>query len=365
MTIVRVALAALLAVGGSAAVAQPAPAYAPPDYVPASSWLCRPDNNALCTTGLDAVAVAADGTRTPVPFVPAADPKVDCFYVYPTVSAEPTPFADMVPGDAERHAVVAQVARLSSRCRVFAPVYRQVTLAGLRANLTGGPALDRDGPYRDVRAAWQWYLAHANHGRGVVIVGHSQGTILLQRLIAEKIDGRPVAKRLVSAILAGDPALPVPAGAAVGGVFKTIPLCTAAAQTGCVYVWGSYRAADATPDRRFGHSPGGGMVAACASPAAPGGGAGELKAYLPRPSVAPVSDPPWVEVRGQLTGACVADDQGAVLRVSVGSGRYADLLAALLGHDTRPGWGLHQYDLSLTQGNILDVLDAELAGWRG
>lgn len=345
-----------------AATAKPVP---PPDYAPASAWLCRADSAGLCTTGLDAVAVAADGTRTPLPFVAASDPKVDCFYVYPTVSAEPTPLADMIPGDAERHVVAAQAARLSSRCRVFAPVYRQMTLAGLRATMAhDGAVLDFDAPYRDVRAAWHWYLAHANRRRGVVLIGHSQGTILLQRLIAEEIDGRPVARRLVAAFLAGDPVLPVPAGATVGGVFKHIPLCASAAQTGCAYVWSSYLDSDVSPKRVFGNDPGGGLVAGCVSPAAPGGGDGELKAYLPRPAGAPVSDPPWVTLRGQLTGACTTDGRGSVLRVRVVAGPLADALGAALGRGGTPGWGLHRLDVNLVEGNILDVLDAELAGWR-
>jgi hypothetical protein len=362
----RLGLSLIAAAGlllANAADAQSVPP--PPDYASASAWLCRADSETLCTSGLDAVGVANDGTRTPLPFVAATDPKIDCFYVYPTVSAEPTPLADMIPGDAERRAVAAQAARLSSRCRVFAPVYRQVTLAGLRATLAQeGGRIDFDAPYRDVRAAWAWYLAHDNQGRGVVLIGHSQGTIILQRLIAEEIDGKPVAERLVAAFLAGDPVLPVPAGKRVGGVFKHIPLCASAAQTGCAYVWSSYLDSDATPKRTFANDPGNGLVAGCVTPAAPGGGAGELKAVLPRPAMAPVSDPPWVALRGQLTGACTADDRGNVLRVHVIPGPFADVLAASLGRGGTPGWGLHRLDVNLVEGNILDVIDAELAGWR-
>lgn len=348
----------------SNATAQSTPS-APPNYAPASAWLCRPGTETLCTTGLDAIAIAGDGMRTPAPFTVAADPKVDCFYVYPTVSAETTLFADMNAGDAERHVVAAQAARLSSRCRVFAPIYRQLTSAGLRDAAVSNAPIEFDGPYRDVRAAWSWYLAHENHGRGVVLVGHSQGTIILQQLIAEEIDGKPVAKRLVAAFLAGDPGLAVPVGKVVGGVFKHVPVCTRAAETGCAYVWGSYLADDTPPQRFFGNAPGHGLVAACAVPAAPGGGDGELKAYLPRPSLAAASDPPWIELRGQLTGKCVADDRGNVLRVTVVPGAHSDLLGAALAHGVAPGWGLHRLDVSLLLGNIIDVLDTELAGWKG
>ena len=373
---------ALLALACSgAAFAQPAAPPAPAasaavDYGPAASWLCRPDAEAACQADLDAVTVDADGHRTPAPFKAAADPAIDCFYVYPTISADQTTFSDMVPGPEEREVVRGQVGRLAERCRLFAPVYRQLTMHGLGLQLREGggagagkpavaPGLDFSMPYRDVLAAWRWYMAHENHGRGVVLLGHSQGAIIIQRLLAEEIDGKPAQKQLVSAFLAGDPGLAVPKGAKVGGAFKSIPLCSAAPETGCVYVWGSYLASDTSEKRMFGHDPGNGMVASCVNPAAPGGGPGDLLAVLPRPSMAPASDPPWIEVKGQLSGECVADAQGDVLRISVKPGRYAELLGrGLEAYGLGPNWGLHRLDLSLPQGNILEVLSAETASWR-
>jgi hypothetical protein len=203
-------------------------------------------------------------------------------------------------------------------------------------------------------------MAHENHGRGVVVVGHSQGAILLQQLIAEEIDGKPAQKQLVSAFLAGDPSLPVPQGARVGGVFKSTPLCASAEQVGCVYVWGDYVSDDPDAHRLFGHSPGGGLVAGCVSPAAPAGGTGGLKAYLAKPAEAPDDDPPWIELIGQLSARCQADDQGDVVRVSVLPGRYQARLSARLERSaSTSGWGLHRLDMGLPQGNILDVVAAE------
>ena len=129
-----------------------------------------------------------------------------------------------------------------------------------------------DGPYADVRDAWRAYLAHDNHGRGVVLIGHSQGSILLTRLIAEEIDGKPAQTRLVAAYLAGDLGFSVPAGKDVGGTFKSIPLCRSAAQFGCALVWSTYQDGDASSPRFFGVNPGAGLVAACTNPAALAGG---------------------------------------------------------------------------------------------
>ncbi|WP_174299881.1 DUF3089 domain-containing protein [Caulobacter sp. S45] len=355
--------AVLLALSAVGATAQPSTPPLP-DYANPAAWVCRPGEETACTTGLDAMVITADGARTPQTFQPAADPPIDCFYVYPTVSQEPTAYADMAASPEVVATVRSQAGRLTSRCRLYAPIYRQLTSAGLDQILGSNRPIDWSRPYADVRAAWRWYMAHDNHGRGVVIVGHSQGTILLQQLIAEEIDGKPAQKRLVGAFLAGDPALSVPHGARVGGTFKSTPLCAAAGEVGCVYVWADYVADDADAHRLFGHSPGGGLVAGCVSPAAPGGGAGSLKAYLAKPEEAPDGDPPWIELVGQLSAQCQADAQGHVVRVSVLPGRYqARLTARLERSASGSGWGLHRLDMGLPQGNILDVLAAESAAW--
>ena len=332
------------------------PASDATDYSIAANWVCRPGADIPCTTGLDAQVLNADGTTEAQPFTPAADPLIDCFYVYPTVSQEQTPYADLTDSPEIQAVTREQVGRLSSRCRVFAPIYRQETSYGLNHN-----APHSDDPMLDVQGAWTYYLQNDNQGRGVVIVGHSQGTILLQQLIANGIDGTATQALLVSAFLAGDPSLGVPPGASVGGTFAHIPTCAAAAQTGCVYVWGSYLAGDTSAPPLFGGARNDGLVSACVNPAAPGGGSGMLKFYY-----AGNNPPAWVEALGQVTGACQADSGGAntfVVTVLAGpfSAQNTNILKAA---EVAPGWGVHPLDISLVQGNILDVLDAEIATWQ-
>ncbi len=359
-------LVASMSLGAPAVRASDRPALpaAAPDYADPADWACRPGTEADCTAGLDAIVVSADGQRRAQRFVALDAPAIDCFYVYPTVSDEPTDYSDLAHSAEVMKTVRAQAGRLASRCRLFAPIYRQATLAHLRTRLAAGEIPNWDLPYRDIVAAWNYYLAHDNHGRGVVLIGHSQGTILLQRLIHDQIDGRPAQALMVSAFLAGDPALILPAGAARGGTFANIPVCSAAAQTGCAYVWSSYLAEDAVDKRVFGHSPGGSLVAACVSPAAPGGGTGELKSYFRKPGMAPAGDPDWIEVVGQLSAACRSDGQGDVMRVSVAPGRYADLLHPMLEHVVSGGWGLHSLDVALVEGNILDLIGIEASAWK-
>jgi hypothetical protein len=56
---------------------------------------------------------------------------------------------------AERSVVEQQLARFGSQCRLFAPMYRQVTLAALRKVMMGQTS-PGDGAlaYADVRDAW-------------------------------------------------------------------------------------------------------------------------------------------------------------------------------------------------------------------
>ena len=95
-------------------------------------WLCRPgERSNPCLGDLTATAVAASGATRVVQTARATDPRVDCFYVYPTISGQPTINANAQVGLREAEVATAQVARFSRTCRIYAPVYRQITLATL------------------------------------------------------------------------------------------------------------------------------------------------------------------------------------------------------------------------------------------
>ncbi len=367
-------LVGLTALAASAAGAQ-APAMPPDgpggaiDYAQEGNWLCRPGRADACSASLDAVAYDRAGTRAPVPFVPAADPPVDCFYVYPTVSNDSAAYSDMAPGEEEKRAALVQAARFRAACRLFVPTYRQLTMTAVRAVAGGakvpGGALDHGRNYDDILAAWRAYLRNDNKGRGVVLIGHSQGSVILKRLIAEEIDGRPARKLLVSAILAGNLDLTVKTGSDRGGSFSSVPLCRGARQTGCVIAWSSYAEDDDAAARVFGGGARAGETAACVNPAALGGGSAPLDGFVPRPGFASPSDPPFVEQVGQLSGRCVDDGRGNVLRVHVEDGPLAGLLKSGLGRSRLPGWGLHVADISLVQGDLVRVVEAEGRAWTG
>src|SRR5258706_4357199 len=242
-------------------------------------WRGRQD---ACAIDETTTVVAADGKLTRETWTADPNAPIDCFYVYPTISTDPTPNSDMTADPAELNVIKQQFARFASKCKPYAPLYRQVTLVGLRRMLAPGAAvtLDQGLQYDDVKDAWNYYLKNDNKGRGVVLVAHSQGSFILNRLIRDEIDGKPIQARLVSAILLGT-TLEVPKGKDVGGSFKQIPLCQAASQTCCVINYASLPSTIPPPaNSLFGRVPDANMAAACTNPAALAGGNGELKAYL-------------------------------------------------------------------------------------
>jgi hypothetical protein len=360
--------------------------YRSHEYDDRAHWLCWPGADDVCAGDLDTTVVAADGTVTPEPFEPAADPPVDCFYVYPTISRDPGGYSDWnASDDEEGYAALNQAARLRAHCRLFAPIYRQRTLAGLAGALGGSTpgtgtaaASGQQGdPYADVLDAFRTYMAEENHGRGVVLVGHSQGASLLGRLVREEVAPHPdVRDRLVAAYLAGS-AVPADARPSDGW----LPLCRTSTDTGCIVTWASFRATAPPPaDSLFGAVRGEGAVAACTNPAALGGGSAELHAYFPANPKASIlaalgsgggdgggwlpgaSIPtPFVSLPGLVSGECVDDGSHQVLSITVhpDPGPRADDI----GGDLTPQWGLHLVDLALVMGDVVDLVGSQANAW--
>jgi hypothetical protein len=354
------------------------------DYALPANWLCLPGHNAACDAPQDTSVITASGAITTEKHAPAKAPPIDCFYVYPTVSRDPGVVATMTAKPEELGVVAQQFARFGQVCRPFAPLYRQFTLTALIARMSGKPmptgGIDPKLGYRDVVTAWNYYLEHFNKGRGVVLIGHSQGSGVLTQLIKNEIEGKPVQSRLVSAILMGT-VLQIPAGKDVGGDFASVPLCHASSQLGCAIAYASFRAsAPPTAASLFGKSGGPGLEAACVNPAALAGGAGPAHAYLAaRTAIVDASTnvdwvkgktiaTPFVSVPGMLTAECKHNDVGSYLAVTVhaepGAARTADIPGdVVVNGDVQPAWGLHLVDAHLFMGNLIAIVRDQAAAY--
>jgi hypothetical protein len=312
---------------------------APDDTV----WLCRPGlANNPCAGDLSATLVAANGKTTVEKASPTTDPPIDCFYVYPTVSRQKDVNATLAIDPEEVAVARAQAAMFSKVCDVYAPMYPQLTLAALAnpSSITLEAAMTA---YDGVRSAFLDYMAHYNGGRGVVFIGHSQGTFMLTMLLRGDVDPVPeVRARVVSALLIG--------GNVAGGDLPNMPPCSSATQTGCVVAYSSFSAtppADAyfgrtsSPINPFKRSASASVL--CVNPAAPAGGKGTLRPYIPTSGV------------GALLNGVDLDLWPAAR--TTGKTDMRPGLPAL----TRPQWGLHVLDVNLALGNLVELVGSQSA----
>lgn len=363
----------------AALLAAPATAQmpAPVDYSKPASWLCLPGRSDTCSTPLRTTALNPNGYGSSGPSTVARAPKIDCFIVYPTVSRDQGLNSDLNPGDGEeKYSIATQFARLSGVCRTFAPIYRSMTVGAVTAAATGGdvtiPAAIAIG---DVRAAWRNYLATRNQGRPFVLVGHSQGSLMLQQLIARDIEGRPEAKRMKLAIIPGFNVM-VPQGRRVGGTFKSTPLCASSAETNCVMSWVSFRERNTPPvGALFGIAPAPGMTVGCTNPARPGAtGWVPLDSYFNARSTQPVPGgpivwssegpppTPYLRTEGLVSARCVNDGQRGYLSIRTNADprdKRTDRVGGEVGAlgFFLPGWGMHLGDINFAQGDIIRAIE--------
>jgi hypothetical protein len=343
----------------------------------ATKWLCGPGvKDDPCRPELSVTRY--DGWDTPVDRFTARharDRGVDCFYVYPTVSDQQTRLANKRIDPEIRSIALFQAAWFSRFCRVYAPVYRQATVPALQAGTTDRH--DYLTAYGDVEKAFAAFLRRIGHRRAFVLIGHSQGSYHLQRLIRRRIDDRPVLRRrLVSAVLLGGD-VTVRNGSDRGGVFAHVPTCRRESQLGCVIAFSTF---NATPpdDAIFGRGGarvadfldlprGGKLETACTNPAS-------LARNRSRPLISVVPSEPFapgsliaagisllgldwptpatnfVASEGAFRGRCSRAGGAHVLRITSQPG------TPVPRPSPTPQWGLHLADANIALGNLVGVV---------
>ena len=362
---------ALVTAGAALAVASPAHADV--------QWLCKPQVEPNpCAGDLTTTIERPDGSDKVVHPKVRRHRGIDCFYVYPTVSEDPGTNSDK-SRDPEMDAIAKyQAQRFSQYCRMYAPIYRQRTLAAIAAGGNQDAAFNL--AFADIVEAWKEYLAHENHGRGVALIGHSQGSRMIRGLIRNYIDHRPVVRRrLVGALIPGANVL-VAAGRNRGGDFDQVPACRRPGQFGCVVAWSTF---NETPpaDSRFGRPPaapdtsnlglpgGPGYEVLCTDPERLTEGTGRLTSLSPTepypPGIIsllitqtyggtpPTGSTAWVSPRERYTGQCASRDGANFLELQpIGDARH-------LNPAPDRTWGLHIVDVNIAYGELERILAAQ------
>jgi hypothetical protein len=332
-------------------------------------WLCKPGQSPdPCNVSLATTVFSPTLHKLSV-IHPARvkKPAIDCFYVYPTVSDQATTLANLHIDPEERSIALYQAARYSQYCRVFAPMYRQVTVTALNSGNRESPQ-QLATPLNDVRAAFATYLRKDNHGRGFVLIGHSQGSFVLEQLIAKDVDSKPaVRKRLVSAILLGGNVL-VKRHKTIGGSFQHIPACRSNTQLACVIAFSTF---DQPPPANslFGRTTVAGEHVLCTNPAALDGGAAKVEPIFPSQPFAPgtliaagitllkITQPTastqWISEPGSYRAQCSSAGGANVLQITALDG------AQTATPSPDPTWGLHLLDANIELGNLISVVHSE------
>jgi hypothetical protein len=169
----------------------------------------------------------------------ALDSSADVFFIYPTTFTDVKDtrwnagINDAAINAKTDYSPILYQASVFNEFRVFSPRYRQ---AHVRAYFTSDAAHAKaafDTAYEDIKTAFQYYLAHFNNGRPIIIASHSQGSTHAQRLLKDFFENTPLQKQLVVAYVIG---MYIP-----NNEFTALKMCSDSLQTGCLCGWRTYK----------------------------------------------------------------------------------------------------------------------------
>ncbi len=198
-----------------------------PNYADASAWAARPDTDNLAK--LVPAGVNAGGAHA-----------VDVFFIHPTGYMKGydwnSPLNPKSSTEENTKWMMAnQASSFNGCCDVYAPRYREMSIMGYMAGSKDIQKKAMDFAYADVVRAFDYFIAHDSNGRPFIIASHSQGTAHAFRLIQEKIDGTPLAGRMVAAYILG------------GGIknrevdaLKTVHACDGPTDLHCINHWATW-----------------------------------------------------------------------------------------------------------------------------
>ena len=176
-----------------------------PDYVLQEAWLAKPA-------------------------APAAP--VDVFFVYPTVLFNDTDWVmDPARPDmraAAQTAIDTHAVVFEGLANVYAPMYRQMNIAGLGLSDADAAPL-QEIAHNDVWRALSRYLKTENKGRPFFLAGHSQGSMILTDFMLEHWGSTGAEEQLIAAVLPGWSLTPADLAA-----HPAVRMCGRSNQTGCV-----------------------------------------------------------------------------------------------------------------------------------
>jgi len=195
---------------------------AAPDYAMQKNWAALPGMNDYADLLPDSSLNFAGDTA-----------KADVFFIHPTSYYKGRTWNADLDDEAlnlqtDQYSIKYQATVFNGSCRVFAPRYRQAVIKAFYEDDDNSKKAFAVA-YTDIKAAFQYYLDHYNHGRPILIAGHSQGALMAMWLLRDYFQNKDMLNQLVAAYPVGWPVPP--------DSIPMIPPCRESGQTACYASW--------------------------------------------------------------------------------------------------------------------------------
>jgi len=167
------------------------------------------------------------------------DSSVDVFFIHPTTYTKNMNDDNAVIDDdyinakTDYSTILYQASVFNGHCRVFAPIYRQASIKIFFDKDENRRKQAFAVAYGDIVKAFEFYMEHWNNGRPLIIAGHSQGSLIAEKLLKDYFEDKPLSKKLVAAYVFG---WPIPKE-----YFSSLKMCNDSSQTGCICSWRTLR----------------------------------------------------------------------------------------------------------------------------
>ncbi|MDN3645847.1 DUF3089 domain-containing protein [Pontixanthobacter aestiaquae] len=324
-------------------------------YQDPAMWFSRPG------IGISDPARWQPPTRARDRMVPKpADPKQDfaVFFIHPTSFLDSGSWnAPLDDAESQRIAKIyvrGMASPFNQASEIWAPRYRQATMGAFLADSADAEQAI-EAAYDDVKQAYAFFLTSVDADTPIVLVGHSQGSLHLLRLLREEIATSDAKSRVAAAYAIGWP-ISVEHDLPLLG----FPACATPLQAGCVLSWSSF-AEPAGPKQvldsyrlstGFDGELRGDSAILCTNPLT-GEIGGEAAKELNAGTLVPEADFSSGElVPGAVPARC--DERGLLL---IGD-------PPEMGNYVLPGNNYHVYDIPLFWQNVQYDVERRVAAWN-
>ncbi len=207
---------------------------------PPSDWM--PDDYGEASDADEAAELTvaeSSGDIGPDPVIDGDEAeRLPVFYVLPTTYLDRdrwnAPIRSPAALERQRLFAASQASVFNAVGEIWAPLYRQAVIGAFLTDHRNAEVALRFA-YQDVDSAFSHFLSEIGEDQPFILAGHSQGSLHLTTLLAERIAGTPLVERIAAAYIIGWPI-------SVDADLPALPLqaCADADATNCIIAFQSF-----------------------------------------------------------------------------------------------------------------------------